>query len=290
VNAALHPERTLQRLREAAEGLGEVAWAGINPPPTTPLTDDIGPHRRFAVVRGRLEDFKAIKDEFGGSVNDVVLAVTAGALARFLRQRGLRTDGLELRALVPVSVRTEEHRGEMGNQLTQILCPLPVYINDPVARLHFVREAMAGLKESKQAVGASALVGMENFAPPTILAQASRLHFSSRMYTLLVTNVPGPQFPLYLLGRELLDVAPVPFQGGRRALAVAIMSYNGRVDFGVLGDYDALPDLDVLVEALADSLGELRELARREEASRRVGDPEVTSRATARAPSNGHTD
>jgi WS/DGAT/MGAT family acyltransferase len=290
VNAALHPERTLQRLREAAEGLGEVAWAGINPPPTTPLTDDIGPHRRFAVVRGRLEDFKAIKDEFGGTVNDVVLAVTAGALARFLRHRGLRTDGLELRALVPVSIRSEEQRGEMGNQLTQILCPLPVYVNDPVARLHFVREAMGGLKESKQALGASALVGMENFAPPTILAQASRLHFSSRMYTLLVTNVPGPQFPLYLMGRELLDVAPVPFLGGRRALAVAIMSYNGRVDFGLLGDYDALPDLDVIVEALADSLDELRELARREEAARRVGDREVTARANVRAPSNGHTD
>jgi diacylglycerol O-acyltransferase len=290
LDAALHPERTLQRVREAAQGLGEVAWAVVNPPPTTPLTEDIGPHRRFAVVRGRLDDFKAIKNVFGGTVNDVVLAVTAGALARFLRHRGLRTDGLELRALVPVSVRGDEDRGGMGNQLTQILCPLPVYINDPVARLHFVRETMAGLKESKQAVGASALVGMENFAPPTILAQASRLHFSSRMYTLLVTNVPGPQFPLYLLGRELLDVVPVPFLGGRRALAVAIMSYHGRVDFGLLADYDGLPDLDVVAEALADSLDELRELTEREEAARRVGDPEVTARATARAPSNGHTD
>jgi hypothetical protein len=110
------------------------------------------------------------------------------------------------------------------------------------------------------------------------------------MYTLLVTNVPGPQFPLYLMGRELLDVAPVPFLGGRRALAVAIMSYNGRVDFGLLGDYDALPDLDVIVEALADSVEELRELANRAEAARRAGDPEVTARATVRAPSNGHTD
>jgi WS/DGAT/MGAT family acyltransferase len=287
LDAALHPDRTLGRVREAVEGLGEVAWAAINPPPTTPLTGDVGPHRRFAVVRGRLEDFKTIKDTFGGTVNDVVLAVTAGALARFLRERGLRTDGLELRALVPVSVRTEAQRGEMGNQLTQILCPLPTYVNDPVARLHFVREAMAGLKESKQALGASALVGMENFAPPTILAQASRLHFSSRMYTLLVTNVPGPQFPLYVLGRELLDVVPVPFLGGRRALAVAIMSYNGRVDFGLLGDYDSLPDLDVIAEALADSLDELRGLARQEQAN---GDPEVTARATVRAPSNGHTD
>jgi diacylglycerol O-acyltransferase len=290
LGAVLHPQRTAGRLRETAEGVGEVLWSGINPPPPTPLTDDIGPHRRFAVVRADLEDFKVIKNVFGGTVNDVVLAVTAGALARFLRHRGISTEGVQLRALVPVSVRTTEQRGAMGNQLTQILCPLPVYIDDPVARLHFVREAMAGLKESKQALGAAAIAGLEDFAPPTILAQASRLHFSTRMYTLLVTNVPGPQFPLYLLGRELEDVVPVPFLGGRRALAVAIMSYNGGVDFGLLGDFDALPDLDVIADALSASLDELLSLARQEESVGRVQDPKVAARATVRAPTNGHAD
>ena len=290
IGAALHPQRTLERVRETAEGVGEMLWAAINPPPPTPLTEDIGSHRRFAAVRVRLEDFKAIKDAFGGTVNDVVLTVTTGALSRFLTQRGVNTEGVSLRALVPVSVRTGAQQGALGNQLTQILCPLPVYIADPVARLHYIRETMAQLKEAKQPVGASALVALEDFSPPTLLAQASRLHFSSRMYTLLVTNVPGPQIPLYVLGREMQEVIPVPFLGGRRALAVAIMSYNGGVRFGLLGDYDSLPDLDVLAEALSESLAELLELARQEAATERVTDPDVAARATARAPSNGNTD
>jgi WS/DGAT/MGAT family acyltransferase len=290
IGAAMHPQRTLSEAREAVEGIGEVAWAAINPPPPTPLTGEIGPHRRFAAVRERLDDLKAIKNAFGGTVNDVVLTVVAGALARFLRSRGIRTEGLELRALVPVSVRSEDERGAMGNRLTQILCPLPVYINDAVARLHFVRETMAGLKESKQALGARAIASMEEFAPPTILAQASRLHFSTRMYTLLVTNIPGPQFPLYVLGRELEDVVPVAFLGGKRTLAVAIMSYNGAVDFGLIGDYDALPDLDVVAESVSESIDELLELATAKEQADRLADPHVAEKAAARAEGNGHTD
>jgi WS/DGAT/MGAT family acyltransferase len=286
IDAVTHPERTLERVREAAMGIGEVAWAGINPPPPTPLTGDIGPHRRFFVVRERLDDLKEIKNAFGGTVNDVVLAVVAGALASFMRSRGIRTEGLELRACVPVSVRTGDQEGTMGNRITQILCPLPVYIEDPVARLHFVREAMGGLKESKQALGAATIAGMEDFAPPTILAQASRLHFSTRMYTTLVTNIPGPQFPLYLLGRELMDVVPVAFLGGKRSLATAIMSYNGSVSFGLIGDFDALPDLDVIGEALTESIEELLALARRE----RPGDPQVAGRAAARVRTNGSTE
>jgi diacylglycerol O-acyltransferase len=291
VGAVINPRRAVGRLREMAEGVGEVAWAAVNPPPPTPLTNEIGPHRRFAAVRSSLADFKAVKNAFGGTVNDVVLAVVAGALARFLRSRGIRTEGLELRALVPVSVRTGTEQGAMGNRLTQIMCPLPVYISDPVARLHFVRETMAGLKESKQALGARTIAGMEDFAPPTILAQASRLHFSSRMYTLLVTNVPGPQLPLYVLGRRLEDVVPVPFLGGNRSLAVAIMSYDGAMDVGLLGDYDALPDLDVLAEELEAALTELLTLARQERSSR--GEPvdaDVQDRAAARVDGNGETE
>ena len=118
--------------------------------------------------------------------------------------------------------------------------PLPVYVEDPVARLRVVRQAMDGLKDSKQAVGAEVITGLEALAPPTILAQASRLQFSTRLFNLLVTNVPGPQFPLYVLGRELEDLFPVAFLPENQSLAVAIMSYNGRMDFGLLGDYDAL--------------------------------------------------
>ena len=135
-----------------------------------------------------------------------MLTVVSGALASWLRSRGIRTEGLEMRALVPVSVRTADERGTLGNRLTAMRGPLPVYIRDPVARLRFVKQAMDGLKESKQAVGAATLAAVNNLAPPTILAQASRLNFSTRLFNLIVTNIPGPQLPLYVLGRELHDL------------------------------------------------------------------------------------
>src|SRR6266536_223936 len=124
--------------------------------------------------------------------------------------------------------------------------PLPVYITDPVARLKFVSHAMNGLKESKQAVGAATLAAVNNLAPPTILAQASRLNFSTRLFNLIVTNIPGPQMPLYVLGRKLRDLFPIAFLPEHHALAIAIMSYNGGIGYGLLGDYDALPDIGLI--------------------------------------------
>jgi diacylglycerol O-acyltransferase / wax synthase len=262
IDALRRPGTAVDRLREAVTGVGEVAWAGINPPPPTPLTGEIGTHRRFAVVRERLDDLKEIKNTFGGTVNDVVLAVVSGALKDWLRSRGVRTEGLELRALVPVSIRGSEQHGQLGNQLAVMRGPLPVYVEDPIARLRVVKAAMDGLKESKQAVGAEVLTSMQNFAPPTILAQASRLNFSTRLFNLLVTNVPGPQFPLYILGRELLDLFPVAFLPQKHALAIAIMSYNGGIDFGLLGDYDAMGDIDVVGERIEASLDELVKAAK----------------------------
>jgi hypothetical protein len=166
-----------------------------------------------------------------------------------------------MRALVPVSVRTLDQRGTLGNQLTVMRGPLPVYITDPVARLKFVSRAMNGLKESKQAVGAATLVAVNNLAPPTILAQASRLNFSTRLFNLIVTNIPGPQVPLYLLGRKLEDLFPVAFLPENHGLAIAIMSYNGRIDYGLLGDYDALPDIDVVADGIENGLQELLSIA-----------------------------
>jgi diacylglycerol O-acyltransferase / wax synthase len=260
---AARPSEALRSARIALEGLGEVAWAGMNPAPATPLNVEIGPHRRFLGVRNELADFKAVKDAFGGTVNDVVLAVVSGALRHWLQSRGVRTEGLELRALVPVSIRAGDESGTLGNRIAAMRGPLPVYVEDPVARLRTVKVAMDGLKESKQAVGAEVLASVQNFAPPTILAQASRLNFSTRLFNLIVTNIPGPQFPLYVRGRELLDVFPVAFLPRDHALAIAIMSYNGRMNFGLLADYDALPDLDVIGEGIEASLAELLALARR---------------------------
>ncbi|MBV9000038.1 MAG: wax ester/triacylglycerol synthase family O-acyltransferase [Solirubrobacterales bacterium] len=261
VSAATRPGQTLGALRDAAEGIGEIVWAGLNPAPQTPLNVEIGPHRRYAIVRHQLNDYKAVKNTLGGTVNDVVLSVVSGALARWLHSRGVRTEGLEMRALVPVSVRTRAHQGTLGNQLTVMRGPLPVYIRDPVARLQFVRREMDGLKESKQAVGAATIAAVNNLAPPTILAQASRIQFSTRLFNLLVTNIPGPQFPLYVLGRELQDLFPIAFLPKDHALAVAIMSYNGGIDYGLLGDYDALPDIDVIADGIDASLSELLEAA-----------------------------
>ncbi len=262
IEALAHPERALGKAREAAEGVGEILWAGLNPAPETPLNVPIGPHRRFVGVTSQLADLKLVKNVFGGTVNDVVLAVVAGALRSFLISRGRRTAGVEMRALVPVSVRSDDERDGGGNRIVVMRGPLPVYISDPINRLRFVSGAMDGLKESKQALGAEVIAGAQNFAPPTILAQASRLNFSTRLFNLIVTNVPGPQFPLYVLGREMLQAIPVAFLPENHALAIAIMSYNGQMNFGLLGDFDALPDIDVIGENIAAELATLVSLAR----------------------------
>jgi WS/DGAT/MGAT family acyltransferase len=266
-SALAHPDRAFAQAREAAEGIGEIIWAGLNPAPETPLNVPIGPHRRFVAVQAGLDDFKEVKNAFGGTVNDVVLAVVAGALREFLISRGRRVEGVEMRALVPVSVRTEDEHSEGGNRIVVMRGPLPVYISDPLNRLRFVSQAMAGLKESKQALGAEVISGAQSFAPPTILAQASRLNFSTRLFNLIVTNVPGPQFPLYVLGREMLQAIPVAFLPQNHALAIAIMSYNGQLNFGLLGDFDALPDIDAIGENLAGELAALVELAREQAAT-----------------------
>jgi diacylglycerol O-acyltransferase / wax synthase len=287
IAAATRPTTSLHLARDVLEGLGELVWAGLNPAPETPLNVTIGPHRRYAVVRQQLADYKEIKDALGGTVNDVVLTVVSGALAQWLRSRGVRTEGLEMRALVPVSVRTKDQRGHLGNQLTVMRGPLPVYIDDPVSRLRFIRAAMDGLKESKQAVGAATLAAVNNLAPPTILAQASRLNFSTRLFNLLVTNIPGPQVPLYVLGRRLEDLFPVAFLPEDHALAVAIMSYNGGLDYGLLGDYDAMPDLEVVADGIEASLAELLAAARGRRPSPAAPAAVSNGIASAATPDNG---
>jgi WS/DGAT/MGAT family acyltransferase len=258
IDAARHPRETAAEVREAGEGLGNVAWSFANPAPPTPLNVPIGPHRRVLWLSFALAELKEIKNALGGTVNDVFLAVVSGALGRWLRRHGVRTQGLELRGIVPVSIRAEEQKGALGNRITAMLGPLPVYATDAVERYQIVSNAMSGLKESKQAVGAETLTRLQDFAPPTILAQASRLNFSTRAYNVLTTNVPGPQFPLYLIGREMEELAPVPFLAPERALAIAMMSYNGMVDIGLIGDYDVMEDLDEFGDDIRESLEELR--------------------------------
>jgi WS/DGAT/MGAT family acyltransferase len=256
-----HPRAAAQRVADAAQALSEVGWNFANPAPTVPLNVKIGSHRRFAWVRSDLAKFKRIKNVLGGTVNDVVLAVVSGALRRWLRSRGARTEGLELRAQVPVSIRAEDERGRLGNRIAAVRGPIPVYIEDPVRRLAACREAMAGIKQSKQALGAEVISRFNDFAPPTLLAQAARVNFSTRLFNLVVTNVPGTQVPLYVLGRELQDVFPVGFLPPHQALFVAIISYNGGINFGLLADYDAIDDVELIGDGIEASIAELAEAA-----------------------------
>ena len=251
------PGRLLAGVRDAALGVGAMAWTGLNPAPSTPYNARIGPHRRFTWVRADLPDVKAIKNELGGTVNDVVLATVAGALGAHLRRRGQKTSGLELKAMVPVSVRTSIERGALGNRVAAMMARLPVWCEEPVARLDIVRDELEGLKSSGQAVGANALTELAGFAPPTIMDQAARLAARQRFFNVVVTNVPGPQFPLYLLGRRMVETFPMVPLARNQGLGIALLSYDGSINFGLVGDYDLLWDLDDLALDVHDSLAEL---------------------------------
>jgi len=254
------PRRALRQLRHSLESIGATTLAGINAPaPSSPLNVDIGPHRRYTFVDADLALFKSIKDSLGGTLNDVVLASVSLALGRWLRRSGHDTTGLVLKAMVPVSVRADSQRGALGNQVAAMWAPLPVGVEDPADCLEQIRLAMENLKRSGQAVGAQALTNLAGFAPPTILSQAARLQARQRYFNLVVTNVPGPQFPLYLLGHRLRSLYPVVPLARRQALGIAVMSYNGHLGFGLLGDYDALPDLDAIALDLEHAV---RQLAR----------------------------
>src|SRR5215208_3286590 len=256
------PRRVAEGLRDAAVGVGAMAWAGLNPAPPSPYNKSIGPHRRFTWVRVNLADVKAIKNELGGTVNDVVLATIAGALGKHMRRRGQNTDGVELKAMVPVSVRADVERGALGNRVAAIMAPLPVWCQDPVARLDIVREELKDLKSGGQAVGAQVLTELSGFAPSTIMGQASRLMSRQRFFNLVVTNVPGPQFPLYLMGRKLIETFPMVPLAKNQALGIALLSYNGHINFGLVGDYDLMWDLDSFADDVRESLSELAADAR----------------------------
>ena len=208
-------------------------------------------------MRANLADLKAIKNELGGTVNDVVLATIAGALGKHLRRRGQNTDGLELKAMVPVSVRADVERGALGNRVAAMMAPLPVWCQDAVARLDIVREELKGLKAGGQAVGAQVLTQLSGFAPATVMGQASRVMARQRFFNVVVTNVPGPQIPLYLAGKRMIDTFPMVPLAKNQGLGIALLSYAGRINFGLVGDFDLLWDLDDFANDVQESLAEL---------------------------------
>jgi diacylglycerol O-acyltransferase / wax synthase len=197
-------------------------------------------------------------------VNDVVLAMVSGGLRRLLMSRGEAVEGLSLRAMVPVSVRADAERNTYGNKVSWVMADLPVGLEAPADRVGSVRASMTHLKESRQAVGAGFWFKMGEYAPPTVLALAGRLVAFQRMCNLVVTNVPGPQFPLFFRGGEMLDAFPVVPIMGTTSLGIAILSYNGQLSFGINADWDLFPDLDVLRDGIRAAQDELSLLARAE--------------------------
>jgi WS/DGAT/MGAT family acyltransferase len=255
-SATSDPAKLPGRLIESLRAMSEWVGSGFSAPASS-LNRPISPHRRFETVNVQLDDLKRIKNAFGGTVNDVVLTIVSGGLRRLLQARSERVDDLELRAMVPVSVRADHQRGSLGNMVANVWAVLPIYEPDPLERLQVISESMTDLKSSGQAVGAQLLTSLGEFAPPTIVAQASRMVARQRAFNLVVTNVPGPQIPLYTLGREMLEVYPVLPLSGNTTLGVALLSYNGSVGFGLLGDYETTEDIGELAEGIEKSVAEL---------------------------------
>jgi diacylglycerol O-acyltransferase / wax synthase len=279
------PRRALSQVVGGLASVGATTLAGINAPaPESPFNVDIGPHRRYTFLDADLAEFKAIKDSLGGTLNDVVLASVSLALGRYLRNHGTDTDGLELKAMVPVSVRADSERGALGNQVAAMWAPLPVGVQNPAECLHQVARAMEDLKKSGQAIGAQVLTNLAGFAPPTILSQAARLQARQRFFNLVVTNVPGPQFPLYVLGRRLQVLYPVVPLARRQALGIAVMSYDGHLGFGLLADFDALPELEAIGQDLKWAISSLARAAglrtARKRSTRKTSTPSKNAKGT----------
>jgi len=269
---ATHPGRVADlagRARAAAEVLVRDELLAA---PHTSLNEPLGTSRRFAVVRAPLAELKGIKRELGGTVNDVVLAACAGALRRLLLSRG-ETPPAGMRAMVPVNVRRASEELKLGNRITSLFVALPVDVEDPEERYAAASRGAATLKSGSAGVGGSTIMDLVGMAPPALHATAARALFSPRLFNVTVTNVPGPQATLYAFGAPMREVMPlVPLFAGH-ALGIAIVSYDGGLVFGLNADRATVPDLDVAVEGLEDSLEELRRLAGVTHAGRRTGRP-----------------
>jgi diacylglycerol O-acyltransferase len=259
------PRRVAAELGEVVQGarsLGEVARPNVE----LSIEGTIGPHRRWAWARSSLDEIKVIRTGLGGTVNDVVLAAITRGFRDLLVARGESVDGVVVRSLVPVSVRSGDDHS-FNNQVSAMIAELPIGVADPIDRLAAIRSHMRDLKDSHQAQAGKALTDLASFTPPLVLGMGLRTAASvlrrapQRSVNTVTTNVPGPQVPLYACGREMLDYFPfVPLSQGVRT-GVAILSYNRKVSFGVTGDWDSVPDIDVLADGIEAGLAELQQAA-----------------------------
>lgn len=277
LRAASSPPATAARVRDLVDGVGDRVASRLSPAPASPLNVPIGTHRTLAYARVPVADLKRVKDRFGGTVNDVVLAAVAGGIRRWLLDRGAEVDGLELRAAVPVAIAAPGPAGpDQPRPITMLYAPLSVGEADPLVRLSRVRHAMAAGLAAKRTVGVGTWTTSSSFGVPSVLAQATRVPLAARHFNVLVTNVPGPQTPMYLQGRRMRHALAVPFLSGDRALAIAAASYDGWVEFGLLGDAEKLPGITRLAEAIEATVGELVEMARPANGRRPPASPQAS--------------
>jgi WS/DGAT/MGAT family acyltransferase len=253
---------TAARLSGVAGGLLRTARQTMLPAPHTPLNTTVGRQRRVAVARAELDDVKKVRKAYGGTVNDVLLNVVAGALREWLLSRGEPVvGGTSVRALVPVSMQDED--AVAGNRVSSYLVDLPVGEPNPRVRLARLSYAMRGIALHGQSVGADSLIALTGFAPPTLHALGARAArgLSRRLFNLVVTNVPGPQFPLYAAGSRMLEVFPVVPLARGQGLSIGMTSYDGRVYFGLNADRDSVGDVDILADLIEQEVAELVEAA-----------------------------
>ena len=256
------PRRAAERLGSLARQLSTLADGTIVAPRTSLNRPVVGRTRRFGTVQVPLDDVKAVRRAFGGTVNDVVLAGVAGGLARLLETRGELEPDLSLKVFCPVSVRDDTEHMKLGNRLSAMFVSVPVGEPDPLVRLASVQATTADLKEREQAVGAATLLGLTEYAAPTLLGLAARLAHHQPFFNLICTNVPGPQVPLYCMGARVLEAYPMLPLARNLNVGVAVLSYCGNVHVGLLADRDQWPDLDVLEAGVDDAFAELAKLSR----------------------------
>ncbi len=256
--AARGPGRAVGQATDFARAVTSLRTLA-RPTPETTLNGPIGPHRRWAWARARLADVKLIRTEYGGTVNDVVLAVSTRGFRDLLLGRGEAVEDRVVRTMVPVSVRTQAERGGYNNKVSAMFAELPVSLADPVERLAAIRAQMQDLKESHQAVAGSTLTSLGGFAPSMLLALAGRVatRTPQRSVNTVTTNVPGPQRAMYLAGHRMLEYFPFVPLAGHVRIGVAIVSYDGALNFGVTGDYETAPDIQVLCDGIEAGIAEL---------------------------------
>ena len=229
--------------------------------PRTSITGRTGRHRLLSVVRVPLADVKTIRRAFAGTVNDVVLAGVAGGLNSLLESRGDDVYDLRLRVMIPVSVRSDDQRGSLGNKVSAMFVSLPVGAAHPAERLSEISAQTADLKEKRQALSADLLLNMSDYIAPTLMSLAARAVHRQPFVNLIVTNVPGPQHPLYMMGGRLIEAYPIVPLTQNLTIVVGILSYDGTLHFGLWADRDASGDLELLAGGIEDAFAEMAKLA-----------------------------